>query len=141
MNDRCYYQKHKSYKDYGGRGITVCERWRNSFEAFLEDMGIRPAGTTLGRKDNDGNYTPENCAWHTHREQGRNRRSNRIIFYNGIRCTLQEWSERTGLERDVIWQRIKKGWSVGDALTKPPKKMKNSRHSRYSLISEPARAA
>jgi hypothetical protein len=74
MIQRCEYKKHVSYKDYGGRGITVCARWRNSFQAFLDDMGERPKGTTLDRNDNNKGYNKANCRWATHSEQSANRR-------------------------------------------------------------------
>lgn len=74
MKSRCYREKDPRYKDYGGRGITVCERWLDSFENFLADMGERPEGLTLDRKDNDGPYSPDNCKWSTRSEQQRNTR-------------------------------------------------------------------
>lgn len=75
MIQRCYDQKVPYYKNYGGRGIAVCDRWRSSFEAFLADMGPRPAGKTLDRIDNDGNYEPGNCRWATAKEQRLNQRA------------------------------------------------------------------
>ncbi len=74
MIDRCTNRKHKAYKNYGGRGITVCDRWRNSFENFLADMGMRPEGMTIDRIENDGNYEPGNCRWATLSQQRRNQR-------------------------------------------------------------------
>lgn len=74
MKQRCCNPNHPRFKDWGGRGIKVCDRWRDSFEAFLADMGRRPPGTTLDRKDNDGNYEPGNCRWATSEEQSMNKR-------------------------------------------------------------------
>lgn len=81
MKDRCYRKNHVAYEDYGGRGISVCERWRNSFDAFLADMGERPAKTTLDRKEVNLGYSPDNCKWATDAEQCRNRRSTKLNKY------------------------------------------------------------
>lgn len=74
MKKRCYYTKHHSYKNYGGRGIVVCDRWKDSYENFLTDMGERPSGTTINRINNDGNYEPSNCEWATDKVQSLNKR-------------------------------------------------------------------
>jgi len=74
LRDRCTNKNHKQYKDYGGRGISVCERWKDSFVNFVQDMGRRPEGKTIHRKDNDGNYEPRNCVWATDLEQAQGRR-------------------------------------------------------------------
>ena len=118
MINRCYNQRMKAYKDYGARGITVCRRWRESFEAFLADVGPRPPGLglSIGRKDNDGNYTPKNVRWETRKQQARNRRSGRFITAHGERLTLVEWSERTGIGRTTLRQRIDLGWSSEDVV-------------------------
>ena len=87
MRRRCYSPTNTNYPYYGGRGITVCERWRNSFPNFIEDMGDRPPGHTLDRKDNDGNYEPSNCRWRTVAENNENRSTPRIaISSNAARC-------------------------------------------------------
>lgn len=117
MNDRCSNEKRQDYSRYGGRGIEVCERWQNSFESFLEDMGERPEGLTLDRIDVNGNYEPSNCRWATQKEQQRNKRNSRFLTYKGETLTLAEWSERTGIGVGTLWRRLELGWSVEAALT------------------------
>lgn len=129
MLQRCYYKKHKSYSDYGGRGITVCARWRESFVDFLADMGERPDGFLIGRIDNNGNYEPGNCRWETYTQQARNRRSSKLITFNGQTRTLEEWSETIGIRRDALGHRLLNGWSIERAITEPARYQKNSRCS------------
>lgn len=119
MLQRCGNPKKQNYARYGGRGITVCERWR-SFEAFEADMSPRPLGGTLDRVDNDGDYSPENCRWATMREQSRNKRTNRVLTLDGRSQTVADWAEEVGIPSSIIRQRIdRSGWSVRDALTRP----------------------
>lgn len=119
MITRCYNPNVKDYHNYGGRGITVCARWRDSFANFLEDMGERPEGYTLDRIDNDGSYSPENCRWASLLQQGNNKRSNRFLLYNGKNLTMQQWSTLTGINKVTISRRIRSGWSIERTLTEP----------------------
>lgn len=119
MIKRCQNQTASGFNRYGGRGIKVCQRWK-SFQLFWEDMGKtwRP-GLTIERKNNNGNYVKTNCIWATPKLQARNRRSNRIITFQNVSCTLAEWSERTGFKPMTIAARLKRGWSLSDSLTQP----------------------
>ena len=118
MLQRCYSDSDKCFHLYGGRGITVCERWRNSFQNFLEDMGERTEKSlTLDRyPDKNGNYEPENCRWATKKQQLRNTRSNRILEFNGKRQSVVEWSEELGIDQHLIWMRLHNGMSVERVL-------------------------
>lgn len=121
MKDRCYNANHVHYDRYGGRGISICERWRESFEAFYEDMGARPSGThEIDRIDNDGNYEPENCRWATASENGRNKRNNRLLTIDGKTMCVSDWADQSGaVERFHIFSRLQMGWSAKDAVFKP----------------------
>ena len=114
---RCYCQGAGNYKYYGGRGITMCERWRNDFAAFLADMGPRPPRTTLDRIDSDGNYEPGNCRWADKRTQQNNCRSNRRVSWHGWTMTLAEWERLYGLNPSVLSTRLRLGWPIEKALT------------------------
>lgn len=118
MKARCTNVNHPRYYRYGGRGITVCDRWLESFDNFYEDMGDKPRGMSLERIDNDGNYCKENCKWATNREQANNRRNNKYYLYNGVAKNLVEWSLEVGLDYLVIYKRLRRGWSIKDSLTK-----------------------
>ena len=112
MKGRCYRSSQKCYKNYGGRGIEVCDRWRDSFMNFYADMGPRPSSThMLDRIDNNGNYCPENCRWTTRKEQNDNRRTTVWIVYKGERKTLTEWSSLLGIRYGRMFQRYQSGWS------------------------------
>jgi hypothetical protein len=120
MKSRCFNPKATGYADYGGRGIDVCERWKNSFENFLDDMGEKPSPAhELDRyPDNNGNYEPGNCRWGTFAEQNNNKRSNRIFVVGGVSATLAEHCRRHGMQGTTVAWRIRKGWSVETAFTK-----------------------
>lgn len=118
MHVRCYYKRSKSYRDYGGRGIRVCNRWQ-TFENFLADMGEPPfKGATIERRNNNGHYEPDNCYWATRLEQGKNRRNNHVLELNGVSHHISEWSRLTGIKVTTIYQRIRREWSTEQALTR-----------------------
>ena len=119
MIQRCTNPKATAYHRYGGRGITVCERWLESFDAFLEDMGERPEGMTLDRRDDDSGYSPDNCRWATRKEQSRNRCDNRRLEYDGETRSVAEWSELLGIGEGVIRGRLKLGWPFERIATTP----------------------
>lgn len=94
LKSRCYNPHETYYSHYGGRGISVCEKWLSSFENFISDVGNRPSKLhSIERKDNNGNYEPNNCYWATKKEQASNRRNNRVIYHNGTKMILQQWAE------------------------------------------------
>jgi hypothetical protein len=122
MIDRCYNEDHPHYRHYGGRGISVCQRWRDSFLAFLADMGDRPDGMTLERIETDLNYDPRNCKWATYQEQNRNKTNGTKVEFRGKTKSVTEWSETTGIPRHVIFARLNLAWSIDRALTSPVRK-------------------
>lgn len=118
MLGRCENPQNPTFKRYGGRGIKVCSSWHN-FRNFINDMGIPSTrAMQIDRKNNNGNYQPDNCRWATRKEQARNRRDNHFLEFRGNRATIAEWSEVTGIRYDNIKNRINNlGWSVQRALT------------------------
>lgn len=132
MIGRCRHPSHSGWKFYGARGITVCQRWQDSFLAFVEDMGPRPDGATIERIDNDGHYSPENCRWATKHEQMRNRRNNRKITFNGRTLIAADWEKETGIPERLISQRMRVlGWTAERALTTPVAKTKRRVEKSY----------
>ncbi len=116
---RCTNQNARSYVNYGGRGITICRRWLD-FAAFREDMGDCPSDQhTIERLDNDGHYEPSNCIWATRKEQARNRRTSRMVTFNGATMCLNAWSEKTGIARETLRARFHRGWTAEAALMTP----------------------
>jgi len=134
---RCLNKKLKIYKNYGGRGIKVCEKWLK-FENFKDDMyqsyleHIKEFGkkdTSIGRIDNNGNYCRENCRWETCKEQSNNTSKNHFLKFNKEIKTVVEWSEYFNISRGTLYGRIKRGWSDKNILTKPINV--NCRHKNY----------
>ena len=117
IKNRCYNHKCSAYKNYGGRGICMCEEWKNNpflFYFWAVNNGYKE-GLTIDRIDNNGDYCPENCRWVTYKEQANNTRKNHIICYNGIEKTMSEWSEYLGITYSQIKYRIKK-YGVADKV-------------------------
>lgn len=120
MKRRCLDPREDSFKDYGARGITVCDRWRDSFAAFLADMGPRPKGTSLDRYPNKyGNYEPGNCRWATAIEQARNHGRNRLVTAHGQTKCVTEWATLLGIHPSTLTERLDKGWSPEQAVDTP----------------------
>lgn len=121
MKDRCRNRGSTSWERYGGKGIEVCERWlgKNGFKNFLADMGERPPGATLDRIDSKGNYCPENCRWTDPRTQRLNSSRTHWLTFNGKTMCLGDWAKETGLNRNTLLRRLKKGWSIEQTLTTP----------------------
>ena len=129
LRQRCNNPKHASYHNYGGRGITVCEEWDKSFQAFYdwsyangystENQKDEKLKLTIDRIDNNGNYEPSNCRWVDRKTQTRNMRTTRFITFNGQNKSVSEWCEIYGIKLQTFNTRIRNGWSIEEALTKP----------------------
>ena len=129
MRNRCHNPKVKSYKDYGARGIRVCDDWNRSdgFEAFMRDMGPRPDGYQIERRQNDGDYEPSNCFWALRSVQVANKRNNRTLTAFGRTQTLAEWARELDCNPAAILYRIKAGWSEERAVTEPAPERPNGK--------------
>lgn len=120
---RCDNPRSRQWANYGGRGIRMCERWRESFEAFLLDVGPRPSGGhSLDRIDNSGNYEPGNVRWATATEQRNNTRCNRPMTLGGVTRNLAEWAKAVGIKRSTLDMRVRSGWRDEAALSIPVEK-------------------
>lgn len=140
MKARCRNKNDKSWRSYGGRGIKVCARWLNSFQAFIDDMGFRPTSKhSLERIKGNSDYEPSNCKWATWIEQGNNRCDNHLIKAFGKTRTIAQWSREKGIEQDTILARIRRGWSEINAISEPlksglyPKRDKKGRWRKGAL--------
>lgn len=118
MKQRCENQNAHKYPAYGGRGITVCKEWQD-FSVFLADMGPRPEGFSIERIDNHKGYSKDNCRWASRKEQQRNRRTNRLIEFNGKTQCLTAWAEELGMNVGTLRGRLKSGWSADKVLATP----------------------
>lgn len=118
MKTRCLNARHIAFHLYGGRGISVCDRWM-TFETFLKDMGPRPTGASLERIDSDGDYEPDNCRWANRQEQSRNRRTSPLLTINGVTKRAADWAFENDLRPGLIHERLERGFS-GPALIAQP---------------------
>lgn len=120
MFQRCYNHRNAQFKNYGARGVTVCDRWKD-FREFLKDMGKKPSPRhSIDREKNDGNYEPENCRWALPKQQSRNTRTCHFITINGETKTVTEWAEKTGVPRNLIYTRISRlKWTPEKAVITP----------------------
>lgn len=127
MRTRCLNSNAANYPVYGGRGIRVCDRWMESFEAFLADMGERPSlRHSIERMNGEGDYETGNCLWATPKEQARNRRNNRLLTFKGETLSCAEWADRIGIKRNALQARMNQhGYTVEEALTLPPGAKRN----------------
>lgn len=122
IKQRCLNPNSRSFKNYGGRGITLCPRWETSFEAFISDMGFRPSDAhTIERRDNSLGYEPSNCFWGTRKQQNTNKRDNRPLTLGATTQTISQWSRDTGIHYETIRGRLARGWTVERALSEPPR--------------------
>ena len=122
FRSRCDNKNNNRYYTYGARGITYDDRWR-SFENFYDDMGDPPTSKhSLERIDNNGNYCKDNCRWATHKEQANNRSNTVFVEINGVTKTIMEWCRHNGFNRALVTKRLKRGWSMEDAITTPSKR-------------------
>lgn len=133
MKRRCYYEKEARYADYGGRGIKVCEKWIDSFEQFMADVGLPPTPDhTIERINNDGNYEPQNVRWATKIEQGNNKRNNHMMTKDGRTQTMSEWCRELGLSYSVVKMRLRK--SGGDVeYSLRTEKVKKGKGKTYTV--------
>lgn len=120
MKQRCGNKNNHKYYRYGGRGISVCDRWKDSFQNFFFDMGPKPDPSfSIDRIENDGDYKPSNCRWASIKDQQNNTSKNHNLTLGEITKTIAQWAENLNMSEDVIFARKKLGWSDEEALTKP----------------------
>lgn len=138
MRYRCTDPNHHAYKDYGGRGITVCDRWMESFQYFLADMGWKPDGLQIDRENNDLGYSPENCGWATRKTQMQNRRICVNIEIGGVTKVLAEWCRIKGIDEGTVRDRIRAGMDKALAITTPVRHYAPRIRTSGTLVVPPA---
>jgi len=116
MRLRCGKTSHCA-KNYADREITICAEWLNNFDQFVADMGLRPRGATLERKNNDKGYSKDNCVWATQKQQNNNQRRNRVIEFKGKKQTLSQWADELNIEFSTLWRRLNRNLPLEKALT------------------------
>ena len=116
MKARCYFPSQKSYRDYGARGVRVCDEWRHDFVAFMRDMGPCPRGHTIDRIDSVGHYEPGNCRWIPRFRQGESRRGHRMLTHAGRTQYLAQWAREIGVTDATLAKRLVRGWTLHDML-------------------------
>ena len=116
MKQRCLNPRNARFEYYGGRGIKICKRWKNSFTNFLADMGSRPANMTLGRIKNDGNYSRKNCEWQSNASQSRETSRNKKYTFGGETLCCSDWAKRIGIKPHTLRTRLQR-WPIERALT------------------------
>lgn len=138
MKQRCYCKTNRSYNNYGGRGIEVCDEWRYSYAAFRlwalangYNDNAESRKCTIDRIDNNGNYCPDNCRWVDARQQANNTRNNHFLTFNGETLSVAEWARKTGINRATILNRISRGWTIEDTLTYKVKRGANQYGEHY----------
>lgn len=124
IKSRCLNPHNPDFKYYGGRQpnpVTICSEWRDSFEVFFQQMGEKPYGATIDRISNELGYCKENCKWSSRREQALNRSSTTLLIHKGIALPFTVWAEKYNIKPATLRARLKRGYSVDEALTKPVK--------------------
>lgn len=134
LRQRCLNPRAKSFDNYGGRGVTVCDRWNESFQAFIDDMGARPSPYhSIDRIDNDGPYEPKNCRWAEMRVQLRNRRTNSMLTFLGRTQTVTDWAAELGIAAPTLDARLQRGWSLEKALSTLGESSSRKKHAHRML--------
>jgi hypothetical protein len=122
MRQRCSQTTQIAYRFYGAKGIRVCDRWLNSFENFLADMGECPEGSSIDRINSELGYEVGNCRWATRHEQNRNRKSNVFVTIEGVTKCMSDWADKFGVKRTTAIARMRRGWDSARAVSQPVKR-------------------